>query len=359
MNFSTLGLCIGVCGKKIHHWYKDFLSGFSGPKEQEKLHEYDTEDRDLIDRKTKKPKTVFVPIFKPWNFGKEVSMDDKNIGGTGYIIFRNKETGKIALMISTTKLKVLKKILHLLPVKISFGVKKVTRDMAYGYNWLIRELFPCAVQIADKFHVIKHALDALQDVRVRYRQKFLTKRRSEYEKYKKKEKERKQECKEKDNTYKKKKFKYKEPILKNGETSLQLLAKSRYLLFKFPHQWEDYQRERSVILFREYPEIKKAYDLICEFRNWMKKENVGKNPNNLNTELNTWYAKTEHEDIEEIINFKSLVERNSVNILNYFNAGDTNADAEGLNSQIQKFIHMNGGVKDRDFFHFRLRKYFS
>ena len=53
--------------------------------------------------------------------------------------------------------------------------------MAYGYEWLIRELFPCAIQIADKFHVIKHALDALQDVRVRYRQKLLTKRRKAYE----------------------------------------------------------------------------------------------------------------------------------------------------------------------------------
>lgn len=359
MNFSTLGLCIGVCGKKIHHWYKEFLSGFSGKEEQEKLHGHDTEDTDLIDRKTKKAKIVFVPIFKPWNFGKEMSMDDKNIGGIGYIIFRNKRTGKIALMISTTKLKILRKILHLLPVKISFGVKKVTRDMAYGYEWLIRELFPCAIQIADKFHVIKHALDALQDVRVRYRQMLLTKRRKAYEKHKKEERERKRECKEKNRTYRKEKFEYKESVLKNGETHLQLLAKSRYLLFKFSHEWEDYQRERAEILFSEYPEIKTAYERICEFRNWMRKENVGKNPEKLKAELNTWYEKTENDDIEEIMNFKSLVERNSVCILNYFYEGDTNADAEGLNSQIQKFIHMNGGVKNRDFFHFRLRKYFS
>lgn len=288
-----------------------------------------------------------------------MSMDDKNIGGTGYIIFRNKRTGKIALMISTTKLKILRKILHLLPVKISFGVKKVTRDMAYGYEWLIRELFPCAIQIADKFHVIKHALDALQDVRVRYRQKLLTKRRKAYEKHKREERKREQECKEKNRTYKKKIFEYKEPALKNGETPLQLLAKSRYLLFKFSHEWEDYQRERTEILFSEYPEIKKAYYLICEFRNWMKRENIGRDKQWLINEIETWYEKTEDKDIEEVINFKSLVERNLTFILNYFDEGDTNADAEGLNSQIQKFIHMNGGVKDRDFFHFRLRKYFS
>lgn len=359
MNFSTLGLCIGVCGKKIHHWYKDFLSGFSGEEEQKKLHEHDTEDTSLIDRITKKAKKVFVPIFKPWNFGEEMSMDDKNIGGIGYIIFRNKLTGKIALMISTTKLKLVKKILNLLPAKISFGVKKVTRDMAYGYEWMIREIFPCAVQIADKFHVIKHALDALQDVRVRYRQMLLTKRRKAYEKHKKEELDRKQECEEKNRKYKKKKFEYREPILKNGETHLQLLAKSRYLLFKFSHEWEDYQAERAAILFKEYPEIKTAHKRICGFRKWMDRENIGKDKKELLSEIDSWYKKTEDEDIEEIMNFKSLVERNFISILNYFDKGDTNADAEGLNSQIQKFIHMNGGVKDRDFFHFRLRKYFS
>jgi transposase len=216
------------------------------------------DDHDLIDRATGFLKKVFVPIFRPSNFGSSMSMDDKNIGGIGYIIFRNKITGKIALMISTTKLKIIKKILYLLPAGISFGVKKVTRDMAYGYEWIIREVFPCAVQIADKFHVIKHALDAIQDVRVRYRQKLLTKRRKAYEKHKREENKRKRECEENDTAYKKKKFEYKESVLPNGETRLQLLAKSRYLLFKLPHQWEDYQMERAAILFKEYPEIKTA-----------------------------------------------------------------------------------------------------
>lgn len=288
-----------------------------------------------------------------------MSMDDKNIGGIGYIIFRNKLTGKIALMIAATKLKILKKILYFLPSKISFSVKKITRDMAYGYNWMIREIFPCAVQIADKFHVIKHALDALQDVRVRYRQMLLTARRKAYESHKKEETERRRECTEKNRPYRKEAFEYKEPELRNGETHLELLAKSRYLLFKFPEKWEDYQKERAEILFSEYPEIKTAYDRVCEFRKWMKSDNVGKNTELLKAELNDWYEKTEKDDTEEIMNFKSLAERNLTSILNYFDDGDTNADAEGLNSQIQKFIHMNGGVKDRDFFHFRLMKYFS
>ena len=91
----------------------------------------------------------------------------------------------------------------------------------------------------------------------------------------------------------------------------------------------------------------------------MSRDNIKKPTEYLTEQLTDWYEGTEEDDAEEIVNFKSLVERNETYILNYFDDGDTNADAEGLNSQIQKFIHMNGGVKDRDFFHFRLRKYFS
>lgn len=344
-----------MCGKKIHHWYQDYLSGFPEDKE---LHEHDTEDPDLIDRKTGKPKKVAVPIFKPWNFGKSMSIDDKNIGGIGYMIMRNKKTGKIALMIATTKLKLIKKILQTLPASISFGVEKITRDMA-GYYWMLHEIFPRAIQIADKFHVIKHALDALQDIRVRYRQIHLTKRRQEYEQHKAAEKQRMEECKTNNLPYKKKRFEYKEPKYENGETALKLLANSRYLLFKHAKEWDEYSSERATILFREFPEIHKAYLLTCRFRTWMTKDNIGRERRQLIEELNIWSQLVEESDIEEILNFKSLVERNSEFILNYFNEGDTNADAEGLNSRIERFIVNNGGIKNRDFFHFRMKKHFS
>ena len=61
----------------------------------------------------------------------------------------------------------------------------------------------------------------------------------------------------------------------------------------------------------------------------------------------------------EMENFKSLVERNESMILNYFVKGETNAKAEGINSKIQRFITINQGTRDRDFFYFRLAKLFS
>ena len=120
-----------------------------------------------------------------------------------------------------------------------------------------------------------------------------------------------------------------------------------------------YQTKRAYILFEKFPEIKKVYDRCCEFRDWMKKENVGGNIRLLKAELQLWCKNVEIDDIDEMLNFKSLVERNLLPILNYFRFGATNAVAENINSRIQRFIMINQGTRDREFFYFRLSKYFS
>lgn len=47
----------------------------------------------------------------------------------------------------------------------------------------------------------------------------------------------------------------------NGDSRKQLLARSIYLLYKKESLWTESQRIRAGILFREYPDIKKAYCL--------------------------------------------------------------------------------------------------
>ncbi|MCD8413596.1 transposase [Tenacibaculum finnmarkense] len=42
---------------------------------------------------------------------------------------------------------------------------------------------------------------------------------------------------------------YKTEILENGETKRQLLARSRFTLFKSEEKWTENQKERAVILF--------------------------------------------------------------------------------------------------------------
>ncbi|HNW97741.1 MAG TPA: transposase, partial [Bacteroidales bacterium] len=72
-----------------------------------------------------------------------------------------------------------------------------------------------------------------------------------------------------------------------------------------------------------------------------------------------WYEAVEDCDIDEMTNFKSLVESNENDILAYFTNGQTNAIAENLNGRIKKFMASNQGVRNRDFFFFRIINFFS
>jgi hypothetical protein len=60
--------------------------------------------------------------------------------------------------------------------------------------------------------------------------------------------------------------KYLPELLSNGDTHKQLLAGSRYLLFKSPEKWTDFQKIRAAILFEHYPDLKSAYSLTHSLR---------------------------------------------------------------------------------------------
>lgn len=343
MSFATCGLFLGICGKKVFTWYRNTLSGFTEKQEQDDLHAYDTVDKSLADKKTGEVKIIPVPIFNTDHLGSNMALDDKNIGGEGYTILSNKDTGKIALMIMTTKAGIICEVLNKVSATILAKVKTVSKDLAENYNWVARTIFFNATRIADKFHVIKLGLDALQTVRIRYRQERLSFERKMKEEWKKAGK------RVKDIPH--------PEILNNGETHKQLLAKSRYLLFKFKSDWTEVQKQRAELLFKHFPKIKEVYDIICGFRNFYKCK-VGKG-NRARESLDNWYKKAGISKIEEVKNFIHTVKNHEGEILHYFDEGHTNAFAESLNSKIQGFVRSNYGVRDRDFFHFRLKKYFS
>lgn len=358
VSFGTAGWIIGVPGKKLYRWYKEVLSGFADKQVQAELHEYDIADPDVIDRKTGRPKTVAVPIFAPENFGPDMALDDKGIGGEGYSVLSNRTTGKIALLIQTVKAGILIKILNRLPAGILFKVRTLSKDLAPGFDWVARTVFMNAVRIGDKFHVLRLAFEALQDVRVYYRQEILSAERRDRERLKQKERERKEICRKTGEKYIPRKIiSAPSKTFENGETSKELLARGRYLLFRRRYDWSDTQKERAAILFGEFPDIETAYDLICGFRDFYE-GGLGE-VEKARQALESWREKVYEKDIEEICNFASMTEKHEGEILNYFYHGHTNAYAESLNSKIENFINMNSGTRDRDFFHFRLKKYFA
>jgi transposase len=212
-SFSSLSHIFAISGKKIFRWYRDVLSGFTDTDVQQKLHEHDIFDKDLINKETGEAKKVLVPILKEENFRENMAADDKDIGGEVYTVISNKDTGKIAALIMSVKAGIVSDVLpKKVPTKILMAVKTVTKDLAENYDWIARSCFMNAMKIADKFHVIKLAMEALQAIRVRFRQAALTAERERREQWKKEGKKIKDFPKAK--------------VFENGETEKELLARS-------------------------------------------------------------------------------------------------------------------------------------
>ena len=344
-------LCVDA--QKLWRWYRDSISGFTDHATQEEHYQNDVEI--TIGRGKE---LIRVPILKPENIGKNMAIDEKMIGEDMHTILSNRDTGKIAMLVRSIRAHEIQKAIASVGDRVVV-VETMTRDMSPTYARFGEEVFYNASQIADKFHIIKDLLETSQAVRVRYRQEALREKRLKYEAYKKQEALRKKQCEAEGKQYNPKRFSYKEDTLKNGDTVMEALARSRYLLFKFKSDWTLKQEKRAMALFERFPEIEKAYELACEFRNWMKKSNVGKDISVLKKDIYAWFQKVEDSAIEELLNFKSMIERNLLVVLNYFKFNATNAIAENINSRIQRFIMINQGTRDREFFYFRMAKYFT
>jgi transposase len=270
--------------------------------------------------------------------GEDMAVDEKQIDKEMFTILSNRKTGKIALMAETLKVKELLSLTDKFGNEKRWAVKTVTCDLSPSYHWFIRQAFICATPIADKFHIIKHALDYLNDHRIRLKQTYLNEWRSICEKEERKVQHLK---------------------LQNGDTTLELLSRSRYILFKREKDWTYTQKQRSVLLFKTYPQLHEDYLLIISFRDWYDKSNIGKETSLITQQLLNWYEEVNAKASDEIKNFKEMIEDHQAKIIPYFKEGKTNAQAENLNKRIQSFIQSNYGVRDKDFFLWRCKQYFS
>ncbi len=350
-----MGQILDIAPQKVRRWYKDVLSSFR-KEEKTTLHQYDII---VKNSETGKTQTVYVPFCIPQNIGKDMCIDEKKIGEEFYTILSNRTTGKLVFMASTTNSSFLLEATKPIETELK-SIEIINRDLAGCYRKFCTIAMPDAKQVGDKFHVVKLLMEAGQAVRMEQKRKISSDKRRAHEAHKIKEKARKKACAKKLLKFKKKKFVYNERVLSNTETPSQVLSRSRGLLFKHPEQWTKSQRERANVLFPEFPEIEKSYRLVIDFRNWYSKKNIERNKYDMDRKLHQWYEDVENSGIVEIMNFSSTVERNEEYIVNYFNLnGATNAMAENRNSKIKKFISSNQGTRDRDFFFFRLKKYFA
>jgi len=310
-------------------WYRSYLSGYPEAIENGQWGKHNFIGSD------KREKSV--PVLKPENFGEQMSIDEKMIDDEFYTVMTNRETGKIALLAETLSCRELNGLIDEI-APINKKVKTITADLSPTYEKFCEQAFPQATLVADKFHVVKHITEAVQSLRVRLKQEELSKlqptkkERRDYEK----------------NT----------PLL-NGESRIEMLTRSRYLLFKRKEDWTAGQNRRALLLFETFPSLKKTYELSIQIREWMDKKNIGEHAWHIDKQLIHWYDCAEQARLPEVENLIRLIGCHESKIMNYFSTGKTNAKAEAMNSKIQRFIAANYGVRDKDFFLYRLARYYS
>jgi transposase len=217
-------------------------------------------------------------------------------------------------------------------------VKEVTLDLSESMNKTVRNCFPKASRVIDRFHVQKLACDAVQEIRIKHRREAIEE-----------ETDSKEEAKGK-------KEKYLPPRFENGDTRKELLARSRYLLFKSGEKWTNSQRIRAKILFEQYPDIEKACSLSHSLRMIFNKRSI-KDSARLN--MARWYNKVEEAGFHSFNVIAATFYEHSEEILNFYMNRSTNASAESFNSKIKSFRAELRGVLDIPFFLFRLSKLYA
>ena len=274
--------------------------------------------------------------------GEYLSLDETSLSqGELYTYLTNKESkgkkGSLIASIKGTKAKEITKIITKIPLAKRIKVKEVTIDIYRNMEAAVKACFPNAQIVTDRFHVVKLVLDSVQHLRVKLRWKAIDQ-----------ENEAIKEAKSNGKRFKPKEF-------ENGDTLKQLLARSRYILAKKEKNWTENQKQRAIILFQEFPELKKAYEHCMQLRN------VYENTSKVRAEiqLNKWIEKTTELKIEQFYTAANSINYNKVNILNFFNNRSTNASAESFNSKIKLFRANLRGVSDLKFFLFRLTKLFA
>lgn len=218
------------------------------------------------------------------------------------------------------------------------AVIEITLDMANSMKLIAKKCFPKAIQVTDRFHVQKLALEALQEIRIKYRWEAMDSENQLILLAKSKNKT------------------YNPQLLTNGDTVKQLLARSRYLLYKSREKWTINQEERAQILFELYPDIKTAYYLSQQLRSIY---NTNNNKNVAMLKLAHWYKRVEESGFKNFNIVLNTITVNYQSILNYFDNRSTNASAESFNAKIKAFRSQFRGVRKIDFFLFRLSNIFA
>lgn len=275
--------------------------------------------------------------FNGSNIGPHMSIDETCLSnGEVWTFLTNKDghggKGTLAAAIPWTKSDEIISILtSAMGKSLRRKVVEVTCDLSPSMMLIASEVFYNAHVVNDRFHVQQVYNEAVDEIRIDIRRQLIAEENA--------------------------RDKSQHPVTySNGETMRQILARSKHTLMMSQNKWTDIQRHRVNILFKHHPILKNAYALAMELRSIFNRQLT---PTKALQQLNAWYEKV---SVLGNNNFRSVIKtfkNHAPTIINYFRRRATNASAEAFNSKVKIFRSQMRGVRDRDFFIFRLVKLYA
>ena len=312
----------GVNGKELLRQYRNHMSDFECWEQRSHAREW---------------------LLFPENLGTHLSIDETSLSRDElYTILTNKaakgQKGSIVAIVAGTQADSIIEVLRKLPESQRKKVQEITLDMAGSMTQIAKRCFPQATRVTDRFHVQRLSVEALQDIRIKHRWEAIDKENEALEHAKATQTE------------------YQPEILTNGDTVRQLLARSRYVLYKRPKEWTISQKQRAELVFERFPDIKAAYELTIELSDIFT--HTSDKIWGL-TRLAKWHEKVRQLGFKAFNTVARSIENHYQTILNYFDNRSTNASAESFNAKIKDFRAQFRGVRNIEFFLYRLTQLYA
>jgi transposase len=302
--------------KTFCSWYKNTLSDYFSDKSSGK---WCKEKISVVDKKTGAIQEKPLYVFKAENLGENMSIDDKAIGRAGFTILSNNATGKIAMMVESTRAEEVEQAME------QFGdalhqIKNISMDMSSTYALVFNDLVPRATQVIDKFHVMKYVYEGVCSVRSRTVKEL----QQQLSKGKKRTEEDNQLLSE-----------------------IELLRRVSHAITQSSDKWSQEMQETVNLLFTKHNDLQIAYQIGQNFKHWYAYANRIQSTEQIKSGLYQWYGQAMQ--IAEFGGVIKMIRKHETGIINFFKHGLTNAKAENLNGKIQRFVSNNYGIKDKDF----------
>jgi transposase len=334
VSISTLAARNGLKGQTLRKQYKEKISDYRRWEQLDHAGEY---------------------MLFPDNFAGDMSLDETCLSnGEVYTVLTNKAAhggkGALAAMVRGVASDTVSEILKKVPRELRRRVETVTTDLSSAMMLTVRNVFPKAKLINDRFHVQQLMTEAIDQMRIACRWAVLAEENKAIKEHRAKRKAAHTRA-EKDLI-----GEWEPERMANGETRPQIMARSKHIILMHRSKWNAQQQARAEILFQMFPDLEKAYNLYLDLVDIFNKKSK---PGVARLNLARWYNSVEAFGYDGFSRVIETFENHNDTIINYFEDRLTNASAESFNAKIKAFRTQFRGVGDIRFFMYRLATLYS